>query len=771
LLPGARERPGDRRSLFTSELSGAAETLPLIAAGVVVTNADGRVLRFAKIGSDPLVIAARAEEAVEEGRVYASHWAVRRAVNSSDPLGDSIEFGIVCLNAAKQIVATRIIETFTLATADGRKSAQVTYSRDQEADITLSATTRYVRPFVRIYGGNGTTDVEVIGKWETNGLPGPKGDTGDITVAAQTARDESVLAEFGSVAANSAAQVAADRAEDARDSALANGDTYASTAAGVEAVAEGAYFVVPSAEADVAQILYRKVAGAAVETKRFLSASGQLAIAPRLLADPDYSFTVEDADGNVALRIRRDGVSDWAAGWDASNVYLYSKRFNRAFAAPRAGAGTPVGAAVHGAKVQYLLNNGGSLTPYEEWTEAENTAPRETNTLHIYVATGQSLGMADQAVPVLSVQSAAPRSRLLSFNDGVVVHRKYMTVAKVNDIVSETSIRQFVNSFERRHGIAGQTPFTSFGNRMVASLPSTTAVAIATVAVGAATYVLLKKGTVPYENLLRLIRRATFMARMQGWTPKVMAVPLKHGESNSTVSRSGYLGYLVEFQADLNADIKAITGQAEDVMLVMTQYTSWGRFGTIQGDVAKAIEDAARLYPNLFLNGGPDYSLPHAADDVHFSNLGSFRCGELMGRTLANKLGGGPGVSLYPISAVRVGTTITVTFNVPTGPIVLDTTTWANAGTMGVRFFDTGNTASVTGVTVASANSLSVELSSVPTGASPTLGFGDLTTLTTGSNIGVGPRTNIRDSSTDVSDHDTAPLYNWCVVTDIPVTV
>jgi hypothetical protein len=193
---GARERPGDVKEIFTSSLTGSAGAQAPLTVGTSVANEDGQVLRYVASGPGPGVIASRQDMAAEPTPVYVVRFAVRRAVNTSDPLGDAIEFGLSCMNANKQVVSTRILETFNLATADGRKSSQFTYSRDADvdADITLSATTRYVRPFVRIYGGDGTTDVEVIGKWETNGLPGPKGDTGDLTPAAEAARAEVINA-------------------------------------------------------------------------------------------------------------------------------------------------------------------------------------------------------------------------------------------------------------------------------------------------------------------------------------------------------------------------------------------------------------------------------------------------------------------------------------------------------------------------------------------------------------------------------------------------
>lgn len=191
---GDSGRPGDRREFFTSSLEGSAQTATAIADGEVAVGEDGHVLRVRDFSPGPLVVAARAEQAVEPGQVYAARWAVRRAHDTSDPLGDAVGFGLAFLSASKGVLSEQLVANTALAEADGRIAVQATYTRDMVADIVVPAAARYVRPFVRIHGGDGTTDVEVIAQWETRNLPGPKGDTGDITPALQTLRDEAVTA-------------------------------------------------------------------------------------------------------------------------------------------------------------------------------------------------------------------------------------------------------------------------------------------------------------------------------------------------------------------------------------------------------------------------------------------------------------------------------------------------------------------------------------------------------------------------------------------------
>jgi lysophospholipase L1-like esterase len=84
-------------------------------------------------------------------------------------------------------------------------------------------------------------------------------------LAAATASKDAAAASAGSA---DAARVVA---ETARDAALAIGKIYPDTTAGLAATAEGSYFNVPAALSGETFILYRKVAGAAVEVKRYLA--------------------------------------------------------------------------------------------------------------------------------------------------------------------------------------------------------------------------------------------------------------------------------------------------------------------------------------------------------------------------------------------------------------------------------------------------------------------------------------------------------------------
>lgn len=189
----ARERPGDARPFFTEEIDGEASTATAIAIGTIETLADGKVLVIDS-AAEPIIVARRENFAVEPGQVYSARWAIRRVQDSSDPLGDTVELGINWLDEDKATLSETIVESLSPSDIDGRLAYSATFSRDEDADETAPAGTRYARPFIRIYGGDARTAVEVVHIWRTAGLPGPKGDTGDVTEAAEAARDAALSA-------------------------------------------------------------------------------------------------------------------------------------------------------------------------------------------------------------------------------------------------------------------------------------------------------------------------------------------------------------------------------------------------------------------------------------------------------------------------------------------------------------------------------------------------------------------------------------------------
>lgn len=123
------------------------------------------------------------------------------------------------------------------------------------------------------------------------------------------------------------ASTARTAAEAARDAALAAARIYATTAAGLAAVASGEYFYVPSANASESLILYLDNAGTAVEQKRYPStnalnevAAGAIAVINNI-TDTNRNLFDSSAITNLQALVRATGALT-AAGAQFTTGYI-----------------------------------------------------------------------------------------------------------------------------------------------------------------------------------------------------------------------------------------------------------------------------------------------------------------------------------------------------------------------------------------------------------------------------------------------------------------
>lgn len=159
-------RPGDGPTVFTAAgTSGASEALPGLPTALVAFGDNGSVARVVGAG----VVASRRQVAVERGRVYRARWAFQRRANAADPSGHAIVIGIAWLDQARnQLLGAAGITTvkayLDLRVSDGRQEFATTLGRSGATGVLTAAPAGavYARPFVRTYGEDGATDIEVI---------------------------------------------------------------------------------------------------------------------------------------------------------------------------------------------------------------------------------------------------------------------------------------------------------------------------------------------------------------------------------------------------------------------------------------------------------------------------------------------------------------------------------------------------------------------------------------------------------------------------------
>ena len=363
--------------------------------------------------------------------------------------------------------------------------------------------------------------------------------------------------------------------------------------------------------------------------------------------------------------------------------------------------------------------------------------PVNADTIWYVNSSGQSLSMGYNSCPVLS--SSQPYGNLTIGTDETT--GSFMPLVEVNS------------------GSGCETPVSGLANTLTLFSTGQSQVVCAThhgvPGVGIAS---LNKGTAPYGNSLTAIQSAKTNAEARGDTLFVLATVWTQGESDQGMTSEQYKAALVQLQSDYETDIKAITGQTGTVPLVISQIGYW--YGSSPA-VALGQFQAAMDHPDKIILALPLYTLPRVSDNVHLTNVGSRRLGEYFANVLWYMRGGKKWVPLVPKSITLSGPTITIQCHVPVQPLVIDTSTIAEAEHYGFTFTDgSGSPPAITSVTLTASDTITIQLASAPSGASPRVQYADYQTYySTG---------NIRDSST-VTGAAGSVLRNWMPTWDLPV--
>lgn len=205
--------------------------------------------------------------------------------------------------------------------------------------------------------------------------------------------------------------------------------------------------------------------------------------------------------------------------------------------------------------------------------------------------------------------------------------------------------------------------------------------------VGGQNYSALKKGTAPFANMTRAMTAARDQAFDAGLGFDVPFVAWIQGEDNYNDSKAAYLAHLIELQADVERQARAVTGSTDVVPLYMAQPSSWTGYGAqaATSGMPLAVVQAAINAPDRFVPTTPFYPFTHV-DGVHLDAEGNRSLDDLIGWCAARGSGG-----LYVTSATRAGTTVTVTCHRPTGStLAIKTNRVSDPGSYGLVYRDAG---------------------------------------------------------------------------------
>lgn len=279
-------------------------------------------------------------------------------------------------------------------------------------------------------------------------------------------------------------------------------------------------------------------------------------------------------------------------------------------------------------------------------------------------------------------------------------------------------------------------------------------------------YSKIKKGTQAYTNGMLQVTAGSTLAEAMGLSYEVRAMMVIHGESDHLdYPPEGSINYaadLLEWRADYEADVQAITGQATPVRFFYCQMSSWTAYGAAHSTIPEQQRRVARDNPDRFYLIGPKYFLPYS-DTVHLTGEGSRWLGEFYAKALRRVfLNGQPWRPLGPSGATVNGSEVVVDFEVPAPPLVLDEVMVGNPGNFGFTFTDgSGTPPTISAVAISGPEQVTVTLSGPP-GPQARLGYAAFGMPGKPAGATTGPRGNLRDSDATPSLSG-LPLYNWAV--------
>jgi hypothetical protein len=383
--------------------------------------------------------------------------------------------------------------------------------------------------------------------------------------------------------------------------------------------------------------------------------------------------------------------------------------------------------------------------------------PPFTDYVH-FLFSGQSLSIGAQGLPILSTTQpydnktfeGGPRSQSYQLN-------------------------AFIDLVEFEDGTRGETPCSGAANYVVELAGAHAVHDMISSTVGEGGYKIrqLNKGSAQYQLLLDHVQAGMDLSGAEGKTYSVRVIGWLQGESDQVGGAKPRLEYkndLIEYQQDVDHDVKAITGQVENVPLISYQLSCYVARGGNYRNVTLAQLDACEESERITLCS-PTYPFPYNADLVHMTNIGYLWVAHYFGKVYHDVVvERKPWMPLSMKSIVvqngPQGDVVIVEFHVPEPPLVLDTTNLPAAQDYGFVIEDDAGRLAIKSVEVIEPTKIRIIVNRKLT-TNPRLRYA-LDYLGPGMLLNDGASGNLRDSDSRSFLFDTKRyrLYNWCVAFD-----
>ena len=269
----------------------------------------------------------------------------------------------------------------------------------------------------------------------------------------------------------------------------------------------------------------------------------------------------------------------------------------------------------------------------------------------------------------------------------------------------------------------------------------------------------LMKPVDPYNKFIAEIAHANHEAKRRGWEFYVPAVCWMQGESDIVEYPDyDYKDYFHRMYNDLNMDIKAVTGQKDDIRIISYQtstITKGLRYKPNNYDGTEARTPNAQMElirdDSLIWASGPTYPYDFVNESLHIDAVGQKSIGLLAAKSAMGILRNEKrNIGLVPIKYEVDGNNIIILFNVPEPPLCFDTINVRKADNYGFNVIRKDDTDIISDVLIEQ-NTVVVKCTESPSGSK--LRYGINGEFLKGGRQN-GPRGNLRDSQKS--------YRNWC---------
>lgn len=397
----------------------------------------------------------------------------------------------------------------------------------------------------------------------------------------------------------------------------------------------------------------------------------------------------------------------------------------------------------------------------------EKTTKYEHRTVLCIPVYGQSYALGEEAVRITNFDSLRIKY------DGRIVTEHMDYVFGYYDHSSR--LKQYIKRHLHYDIKAFELPVYGMAEYLASQLGKDTMICIFPGGHGMNTIEALMKPVEPYTKFIEEISHAHQKAKARGWDFYVPAICWMQGESDIVdYPGTDYKALFHQMYHNFNSDIKTITGQDNDIRIILYQSNVVTKGERYKPNNYNCIESRTPEIQmelvrddSLVWASGPVYHYSFVNESLHIDGLSQKRIGYLAAKSILGLLHHEERFrGVVPTQTKIVGNEIHIGFNVPCPPLCFDTTTVRKIDHYGFNVIRKDNVDIVTDVKLKQ-DSVIIICKETPQNCKIRYAInGEFQK----SGWRIGPRGNLRDSQGDqemISIFGKQyPQHNWCYMFD-----